>query len=404
MRTNPEKHFPNNQSINHMKLITGILAALLTLNNATWAEDSATIKSFVKRSNGKLVVDGKTFRFSGANLDWLVLANDEFARLGNNTGTAKNSYRPSRWMIDDAFATLVKMNGTVARVWSVGCQGTPLSIEPELGKFNEEALQQVDYILDSAKRHGIRLVMTLCDNWDFYTGGRYQFLKWRGITDHSKFWVDPGCKADYKAYVAVLVNRTNSLTGVAYKNDPTILCWESANEFVSPPEWEREMAVYIKSLDPHHLFMVGNSDVADSRHADVQKRWIAIPEFDILQRHYYRVHGLPWAAAKDAEAVAAAGKVFIIGEYGWDGQNATIEELKGWLKEVETNTTVSGDLLWALRGRKDKDNFMAVPGAGGDWWALYYPGRTTGSLNTEEDMKVRVRMLSDHAAAMKKIR
>jgi mannan endo-1,4-beta-mannosidase len=244
--------------------------------------------------------------------------------------------------------------------------------------------------------------MTLCDNWDFYTGGRQQFLKWRGITDHSKFWTDPGCKADYKAYVATLVNRTNSLTGVAYKDDPTILCWESANEFASPPEWEREMAVYIKSLDPNHLFMVGNSDVADSRHADVQKRWIAIPEFDILQRHYYRVHGLPWAAAKDAEGVAAAGKVFIIGEYGWDGQNATIEELKGWLKEVETNTTVSGDLLWALRGRKDKDNFMAVPGAGGDWWALYYPGRTTGSLNKEEDMKVRVRMLSDHAAAMNK--
>jgi hypothetical protein len=81
--------------------------------------------------------------------------------------------------------------------------------------------------------------MTLCDNWDFYTGGRQQFLKWRGITDHSKFWTDPGCKADYKAYVAALVKRTNSLTGVAYKNDPTILCWESANEFASPPEWER---------------------------------------------------------------------------------------------------------------------------------------------------------------------
>lgn len=183
-----------------MKLITGILAALLALNNATWAEDSVTIKSFVTRSNGKLVVDGKTFRFSGANLDWLVLANDEFAHLGNNLGTATNSYYPSRWMIDDAFATLVKMNGTVARVWSVGCQGSPLSVQPEPGKFNERALQQVDYVLDSAKRHGIRLVMTLCDNWDFYTGGRQQFLKWRGITDHSKFWVDPGCKADYKAY------------------------------------------------------------------------------------------------------------------------------------------------------------------------------------------------------------
>jgi hypothetical protein len=44
---------------------------------------------------------------------------------------------------------------------------------------------------------------------------------------------------------------------------------------------------------------------------------------------------------------------------------------------------------------------MAVPGAGGEWWALYYPGRTTGPLNTEEDMKVRVRILSEHGAVMK---
>jgi hypothetical protein len=42
---------------------------------------------------------------------------------------------------------------------------------------------------------------------------------------------------------------------------------------------------------------------------------------------------------------------------------------------------------------------MAVPGAGGEWWALYYPGRKT-PLNTEDDMRLRVRILSDHAAVM----
>ena len=56
----------------------------------------------------------------------------------------------------------------------------------------------------------------------------------------------------------------------------------------------------------------------------------------------------------------------------------------------------------ALGAGAGAGGFPAVPGAGGEWWALYYPGRTTGSLNTEEDMKVRVRILSDHAAAMKK--
>ena len=351
--------------------------------------------SFVTRSGTKLVVDGKTFLFSGANLDWLVLANDAFAHLGNGIGSATNSYYPSKWMIDDAFDTVVKMNGTVARVWSAGCQGTPLSIEPELGKFNERALQQLDYVLDSAKRHGIRLILPFCDNWDYYAGGVKQFSKWHGGKD---FFHDPDCKAAYKAYVATLVKRKNSLTGVMYRDDPTILCWESGNELNSTLEWEREIAVYIKSLDSNHLYMVG-----PAFGIPVKQGWIDVPEFDIFQRHYYRVWNLPWAAAKDVAAVAAADKVFIVGEYGWDGKNATIEELKGWLKEVETNTTVSGDLFWALRGRKENGDFMAVPGAGGEWWALYYPGRTTGPLNTEADMKARVRILSDHAAMMKNI-
>ena len=55
--------------INQLKRIAGILVALLALNEAAGAADSAASKSFVTRSDGKLVVDGKTFRFSGANLD-----------------------------------------------------------------------------------------------------------------------------------------------------------------------------------------------------------------------------------------------------------------------------------------------------------------------------------------------
>ena len=356
--------------------------------------EQAASGAFVTRSGSRLLLNGKPFRFAGANVDYLVLANDGFAHLGDRIGSATDCYHPSKSMVDDALATVVKMNGTVVRVWSAGCQGTALSIEPELGEFNERALQQLDYVVDSARRHGLRLVLPFCDNWDFYVGGVKQFSKWRGGRE---FYSDPGCKADYKQYVSTLINRRNSISGLRYADDPTIMCWETGNELEPPVEWESEMAGYIKSLDKNHLTLMcrNNANVFDAK-------WLAIPDVDIYQAHYYFVHGpcLYWAATRHAALVTAAGKAFIIGEFGWDARNFTIGKLKEGLREVEHNRLISGDLYWSLRGHKENGEFMAVPGAGGDWWALYYPGRTTSATNVEADMKERVRMLSDHAAVM----
>lgn len=44
------------------------------------------------------------------------------------------------------------------------------------------------------------------------------------------FYTDAKCKQAYKNYVKMLINRTNSITGVVYKNDPTIFAWDLMNE------------------------------------------------------------------------------------------------------------------------------------------------------------------------------
>ena len=49
--------------------------------------------------------------------------------------------------------------------------------------------------------------------------------------------------------------------------------------------------------------------------------------------------------------MAAAGKVFIVAEFGWGKGNLTIEQLQAALREVETTPNISGDLFWA--GRAD---------------------------------------------------
>jgi len=368
------------------------------------AGDAAKLEGFVTRDGTRLLLNGKPFRFGGGNLDYLVLANDKFNLLGkDNIGTSpecSESYYPSKVMIDDAFKTLQKMNGTVARVWSAGCQGTPLSIEPELGKFNERALRQLDYVLVSAKRHGIRLILPFCDNWEYYVGGRLQFSKWRG---GKNFYTDPGCRADFKLYIKTLVERTNSITGVAYKNDPVILAWESGNElYDGPAEWENDIAGYIKSLDVNHLYLArATRCIVEPVMMLEDPALLASPHIDIYQRHYYGNWNLPVHVAP----VAKAGKAFIVGEFGWDGEghkDKNPEGLKATLRDAENDPNVSGTLFWALRGRKENGDFMPVPGSGGDWWALYYPGRTSSAKNSEADMKERVRILSAHAATMAK--
>ncbi len=73
------------------------------------------------------------------------------------------------------------------------------------------------------------------------------------------FWTDPQLIADFKQTIEHVLNRKNTITGVAYKDDKAIFGWETGNEIDATPEWTREIAAYIKQLDPNHLVVDGRS-------------------------------------------------------------------------------------------------------------------------------------------------
>lgn len=62
-----------------------------------------------------------------------------------------------------------------------------------------------------------------------------------------------------------VLTRVNKLTGVAYKDDPTIMAWELMNEprcqsdlsGRSIQQWITEMAAHVKSVDARHLLEAG---------------------------------------------------------------------------------------------------------------------------------------------------
>jgi mannan endo-1,4-beta-mannosidase len=45
--------------------------------------------------------------------------------------------------------------------------GNPLSIEPELGKFNDEAFDTIDWSIYQAREHGLRVIVPFIDNYDY---------------------------------------------------------------------------------------------------------------------------------------------------------------------------------------------------------------------------------------------
>jgi mannan endo-1,4-beta-mannosidase len=370
------------------------LSAVVLVFSSVFAQTSAKgakLTGFVTRSGSRLMLDGKPFRFAGANLDNVNLASNRYSLICSITGKI-DAFYPSHWAIDDAFETLHKMGGTVARVYSAGTQGSPLAMEPELGVFNEEAFKQLDYVIKSAGEHGIRLDLVLVSQQDYYVGGRDVFSHWRG---NKSFFEEP-VVSDFEQFIEKVVTRVNSITGVAYKDDPAIFAWETDNEIPnSPVSWENRICSHIKKLDPNHLVINGNN----AYHGNFTPDRLAEKDADIYVAHYYEHWKLRWNLAEDSATVTKAGKVFIVEEFGWDRSNTTIPNLKAHLAEVEKNSDVAGDMFWALRAHIEPGKLFSVPGEGGEWWALYYDGLDTGE-NSAADMHERALILESHIKRM----
>ena len=131
----------------------------------------------------------------------------------------------------------------------------------------------------------------------------------------------------FKEYVSVILNHVNEYTGIAYKDDPTIMAWESGNELYFPTyDWTVNLARYIKEeLGSHQLFMDGrqisvtgfNSELEDPQLLSTYQEVV-----DIVSDHPY-----PMDTDKLQEFSVQVSKYnipFVIGEFGWNNKDADV--------------------------------------------------------------------------------
>lgn len=157
------------------------------------------------------------------------------------------------------------------------------------GKFNEELLTGLDFFLAEVGKRNLYAIVFLNNYWQ-WSGGMSQYMAWQGkdlidpdatgdwhgfMRRSAEFYSSDSANLYFREYIRMLIERRNTITGTIYKDDPSIMSWQLANEPRPGPDgesgmknrevfirWIDETASYIKSLDPNHLVSTGNEGLA----------------------------------------------------------------------------------------------------------------------------------------------
>jgi hypothetical protein len=194
------------------------------------------------------------------------------------------------------------------------------------------------------------------------------------------FYDNEECIQLYKDWVSELLTRENHITGVEYRDDPTIMLWELGNEVEYHEGWNRDdgpsIRSWVEAVAPHvQDVMKGNQLVTTGEHGWPYGRNDFLNDHrpdsvDVCSIHFWPGPGhydLPddETAALFDELVTKAHdtleKPLWIGEYCWsppDGEpvdeefmterNEKLHEWHSWMDEAD----VAGATLHTLRSKK----------------------------------------------------
>ncbi len=283
-----------------------------------------TTNGFVRREGKQLRLDGEPYRFAGANL-WYGAYLGAEAPYGDRARLGRELDR------------LRALGVSNVRILASAEEG-PLksSIKPGFRSkdaWNEALLQGLDYCMAELARRDLKAVLYLTNFWE-WSGGMGTYLwyatgsyldngdpaqPWPAFPDHNAaFYGTPAAVEMFHDHVRRVVARTNSVTGVAYKDDPTLMAWQLCNEprpgaseatiaEVLPAyyAWIEGSVALIRALDPHHLVSLGleGTIIAEGREDIVLRAHATV---DYATAHVWPLNW-GWVDGKDLPGTWQAG-------------------------------------------------------------------------------------------------
>ena len=140
------------------------------------------------------------------------------------------------------------------------------SLEYDKEVYNQDVWQGLDVLLDEMGKRSMKAVVVL-SNFYPWTGGFQQIMKWYNTGSQKNspydFFEDTDSVEHLKRFIGRMIMRNNTVNHRLYRDDPTIMAWQLANDpksddYDSYYQWINHTSKYIHDLDKNHLISIGN--------------------------------------------------------------------------------------------------------------------------------------------------
>jgi mannan endo-1,4-beta-mannosidase len=281
------------------------------------------------------------------------------------------------------------------------------------GDYDEQLLRGLDFLLAELGRRDMTAVLYLNNFWQ-WSGGMTQYLNWftgspahdpnvskdyeRFMAENARFYTNDAAQQEYRRVIARIVGRVNTVTGLAYRADPSIMSWQLANEprpgngkatdgdKAAYVKWIADSARYIRSLDGRHLVSSGSEGLAGSaQDARLFLDAHRTPDIAYLTCHLWPKNwgwfdakrpDETWAGMMDKSLhyleqhvgyAKALGKPVVLEEFGLDRDGASFD--------IKATTRVRDRFYGEVFALVQKHAAAGDPVAGWNFWAWGGAGR-----------------------------
>ncbi|KAL7937633.1 carbohydrate-binding module family 1 protein [Trichoderma chlorosporum] len=306
--------------------------------------------SFVSISGTQFNVDGKVGYFAGTNCYWCSFLTNPADVDTTFSHIASSGLKVVRvWGFND-----VNQQPSAGNVWfqSLSASGSTINT-------GADGLQLLDYVVQSAQQHDLKLIIPFVNNWNDYGGINAYVNAFGG--NATTWFTNTAAQAQYRTYIQAVVSR--------YLNSTAIFAWELANEprchgcdTSVIVQWATSISQYVKSLDPNHLVTLGDEGLGLStgdgsypytygEGTDFAKN-VQIKSLDFGTFHLYPDSWgttYPWGTTwvqTHAAACLGANKPCLLEEYG--AENDPCDNEAPWQSTSLSLATqgMGGDSFW----------------------------------------------------------